>query len=571
MSRAPAPATHFSSLMFRAPLLVAASALWLPLPLAAQAVPTAAEGMPPELEGVQGGTADTVDSALDPAEAGVLTAAVEEEAGDPEAPIAKALVRVSATVQQRSFLQPWQRQAPQRRSGLGVALEGGDILTTAAGVDQASFIELQAASGGGRVPARLVALDPWLNLALLRPEQNAPFLDALRPVELADSLDLGDSLELWQLEPTGQFSKTEGDLVQGNVVPYPGGTGPDFLAGELRMVVQTRPNSLSAPFVVDGRLAGLLMGYDARQQNARMLPVDLIRAFLDDLADGAYAGRSSLSFDWLGTEDPTFREWLKLPADLGGIHLSKLKAEGGAEAVGLREGDVLVAVDGEPVDARGFVATEHWGRVNFTHRLLGQHAAGETVGLTLWREQQLIELEVTLPRLEPWQHLVPLRLDGRGPNYLILGGMMFQELTLPYLAELSGVNESVGLELQRVIEDPDAWRAAGHERVVVLCYSIPTPATFGYEPLSHLVVETAQGRPVRRLQDLADAAGAPAEDNRLELGLRGQPDRIWLDLTLVGQVNAVLVEQGLMPLQHLEAYGPARAPAAARTPSTQAP
>lgn len=327
------------------------------------------------------------------------------------------------------------------------------------------------------------------------------------------------------------------------------------------MVVQTRPNSVSAPFVVGGKLAGLLMGYDGDQQAARMLPVDLIRQFLDDLADGQYHGRSSLSFEWHGTEDSTFREWLKLPEDLGGVYLGELKPEGGAEAAGLRSGDVLVGVAGEPVDARGFVATENWGRVNFTHLLLGEHAAGDKVPVTLWRNQQLMELELTLPRLESWQHLVPMALDNRDPNYLILGGMMFQELTLPYLIELEDKGGSLGLEVMRIIEDPAAWRAEGRERIVLLCYSIPTPATFGYEGLDHRVVVSAGGQPVRSLQDLIQAAAVPRENHRLELGLRGQPDRIWLDQNRVAQVNADLEKQGLVPLQHWQAYGPEPVPA----------
>jgi serine protease Do len=112
------------------------------------------------------------------------------------------------------------------------------------------------------------------------------------------------------------------------------------------------------------------------------------------LSDGVFAGER---WGWLGVRirDLTEQESEDLTKRLGiregyGVLIAQVMEATPAEAAGLREGDLVVAIDGRPiVETRAL------------QRVVGATAAGQDVALVVLREQTRRELKVRVGNMPP--------------------------------------------------------------------------------------------------------------------------------------------------------------------------
>lgn len=120
----------------------------------------------------------------------------------------------------------------------------------------------------------------------------------------------------------------------------------------------------------------------------------------------------------------------------------------------------------------------------------------------------------------------------RAPKFFILGGLVFLELSRPYLQEWGG--DWVKEAPQRLVYY-DAFQSELDQdrgKIVFLASVLPTQETLGYEDLRSLVVSKVNGRQIRSLTDLAEAAKHPLEGfQRIEL--EEDPRLIFLDAAAV--------------------------------------
>jgi len=275
-------------------------------------------------------------------------------APDPSAVLA-SVVRISTTQQAWNQGQPWEKLPPGKRRSLGAIVAPGRVLTTAEMAADTTYIELESPDGKHLAPAKVIAVDFEANLALLglESESDAKFFDGTKPLDMAAPPKLGDTLDIVQVEENGTPLVTPGSLLSVDVVSnfLP---GQFFLTYEVKASMQSAANSFSLPVMHDGKLAGLLTSYDSKDQISDVTATDLVARFVKEAADGDYAGFPSLGISISRTEDANFRAWLKLPEDDGGLYISSVKVGGAAEKAGLKKGDVIVAIDGHPIDRLGY-------------------------------------------------------------------------------------------------------------------------------------------------------------------------------------------------------------------------
>jgi hypothetical protein len=111
--------------------------------------------------------------------------------------------------------------------------------------------------------------------------------------------------------------------------------------------------------------------------------------------------------------------------------------------------------------------------------------------------------------MRPEQDRVPPYVFGRGPDYLVVGGLVFQELTRPYLGAWGDwarrAPPRILVEMDREPEDV----GGEPKRIVLLSSVLPDAANLGYQELRDLIVERVNGRAVARLADLRQAFAAP--------------------------------------------------------------
>lgn len=466
----------------------------------------------------------------------------------------KSVVRITATRQRWNPGQPWEKQAPRKRRSLGAIIEGEQIITTAEMIADATFIELETTDGLKRIAANPIAVDYEANLALLEVEasENGDFFDSLTPLKIASTPPVpGDMLKIIQVEDNGNPITTCGPVQSVDVVSS-FLSSQFFLTYEVKASMQSAASSFTLPVLFEGELAGLLTSYNSKDQLSDVSSTEVLNQFLKDASDGEYQGFPSLGVSTSSTEDTNFREYLQLSDEVGGIYVSKIVKGGSAEKAGLEVGDVITKADSFPIDRLGYFEHERYGRLFWSHLVRGSKATGETTSLEILRDGELQVLEVTLERRSVDEQLVPSYTFGKAPNYLIKGGMVFQELSQPLLESFGEEWQTrAPLDLLNAWQNPSDYEEDA-DRIVFLAGVIATPATVGYEPLRNLIVEEVNGVAIRDMKGLLEAFNNPPADGLHAIAFQGEGILVYLDEVTATAVDSQLMQRGINRLSRAE-------------------
>ena len=454
-----------------------------------------------------------------------------------------ALVKVNATSQGYNPHIPWQKESPGARRGLGVVLAGNRILVTGQMVADATYIELELPESGQKLPAKVVAVDYEANVALLAsaaPAKEQDFFATLKPMQLDTTARIGDSLAIWQTGRVGDLIVTpmriSKVMTQSYVVD-----NASFLVYEATGIVRSEANSFTLPVVKGGRLAGLLLRYDSKNQVATLLPAPIIEHFLKDTADGKYDGFPSLGVELQQTLDEQFRDYLGMKGGMKGAFVSGVSKGATADNIGVKEGDIILSINGHEVDSRGDYQDSRFGALSISHIVRGRAFVGDKIEMKVLRDGAEVVLSGTLLRKQVSDYLVTPYIFDRGPNYVMMGGLLFQELSKPYL-QAFGAEQQNGaiLRLSRIAEHPDDYEKAGRKKLVFLSAVLPTPSVQGYERLGGQVVNQVNGKKINDLNDLAEAFKQP-KDGIHTIELADFPKILHLDAISAERDNLKLI------------------------------
>jgi S1-C subfamily serine protease len=419
-----------------------------------------------------------------------------------------SLVRVNVTGQAYDYFRPWQKRAPFSKRALGAVLSQDRVLVTADLVADQNYVELERAETGDKMAASVEVVDYEANLALLQP-QDKKFLEGLPPLELTTDTLVGDRLAALQLEQTGALVVTDGLVTGVQVTRYPSEVG-QFLTYRVSIPLQYRDNSYTVPLVKNNKLAGLLLRYDPRSQLMDVIPAPIIAHFLKDAAKPKYEGFPTIGFSYFPTRDPQLRKYAGEIGKGGGVYVTGVEPGTAVEQAGLRVGDVIVGIDGFDLDQNGNYIDPVYKKLDFSNLLTARAYSGEKVAFRLQRQGKPMQIEVTLNHRGARDYVISPYSHDEAPRYLILGGLIFQELSRQYLREW-GANWAKDAPQRFVYLDRFQWELypTGHRRVVILSQILPVDGTIGYEEFDYLTVTKVNGREIHSLDDLAAAVREP--------------------------------------------------------------
>ena len=467
-----------------------------------------------------------------------------------------SLLKVNVTYQGYKPHIPWQKDSPGGRRGLGVVIEGNKILVTAQMVADATYIELEQPESGTKLPAKIAAVDYEANVALLVANVNADrtkeYFANLKPMTLDGKSRAGDNLNLWQIGRVGDLIVTQLKLGKVMVASYIV-DGSRFLVYEGQGIIRSEGNSFTLPVVKGGKLAGLLMNYDSKNQVATVLPSPIIEHFLKDVADGKNEGFPTLGVEFQNTMDDQFRDYLGLKQSQGGMFISNVSKGGTADAIGLKKNDILLSINGFKIDARGDYDDPDYGRLSMSHIVRGRAFVGEEVKMTVQRDGKELQLTGKLTRKPVEANLVMPYLFDKQANYLVHGGLVFQELTRPYLSAYGDRGGAPLARLQWIADHPQEYEEHGARRIVFVSAALPTPGTQGYERVAWNIVSEVNGKAIHDLKDLEAAFKTPS-DSLHTIKFESGPHKIFLDAIQAERDNLSLLggRYRIGELKHIE-------------------
>ncbi|MFN7975785.1 MAG: hypothetical protein U0166_26160 [Acidobacteriota bacterium] len=415
---------------------------------------------------------------------------------------ASQVVGLEVTYQEWDQRRPWAKRDPSRRNASAVVLAGPSLLTTAEMVGAATLVKIEKFGRSTQAVAHVAFVDPDVNLALLSVD-DPRFFDGLTPVTLAPATPMAEALRTirWndqQLESAAtRVKRVEVDA---------------SLQGSLEHVfleVQTdlTGGGWSEPVFRGDQLVGLTVSQED-DQRARVIPVEVLSLFCRRARAPEYARFPVLGAEWESNADPALAAFLGQAGEPSGIIIRKVPWGGSACGV-LEPMDVLLAIDGVPIDAEGFYPHPHLGRLLFPHLLVERHAAGDVVPVKVLRAGHVLDLRMTLRAYPSALDLVPQSNNG-GPPYAVVGGLVFRELDVPYLASWGSEWTEKAPAVLRLLHrlDQESQRP-DRRRIVVLSSVLPSPYNVGYQDIADAVVESVNERAVQSIGDLVGAFESP--------------------------------------------------------------
>ena len=461
-----------------------------------------------------------------------------------------SIVRVNVTTQGWDFLRPWGKRQPVTRRAIGAVIAGSRVIVAAELVANFTYLELETAAGGRKVPATVEFVDYEANLALLKTD-DADFLKKIPALELTEATT-GDQLAVWQFENNGRLLVTTGPMTTAEVAPYP--VDGAFLIYRMTVPMQSRDSSFTMPVVKNGKLAGILMSYETQSNNANIIPAPIIRHFLKDAADAKYDGFPRIGYAFSQMRDPALRRYAKVPAEIqGGIYITETLKDSPAAKSGLQKGDVLLGVDEAAVDQDGNFEDPTYGKIPLGHLINAMHYVGDTLTLHILRAGEKQTLKTILTHRDPSTYVSDPYIIDKAPRFYIVGGLILQELSREYLKSFGpewtrrAPEHSIFQDRYQTELFPDNPR-----KIVFLTRVLPTPTTVGYEEISNLRVTKINGVELQSLDDVPKAL-EKAEKGFHKIEFDNDPGTIYLDAAESEKIERMVQMQYRIPtLKRLE-------------------
>jgi S1-C subfamily serine protease len=459
--------------------------------------------------------------------------------------VANSVVKVFSTMRYPDLYKPWTKDSPSDATGTGVVIEGKRILTCAHVVLYASQVQIQANQAGDKISAKVVAIAPGIDLAVLKPDDET-FFDTHPPLSRAKVLpEIRDMVMAYGYPEGGtSLSITKG------IVSRIEFTGYNFPVCGLRIQIDAaiNPGNSGGPAVVGDKMIGLAFSHLGSADNiGYIIPNEEIELFLQDIADGHYDGKPALFDDLQTLENPALREFLKLDKSVEGIVIHK--PDSTDPAYPLKEWDVITKIGDTPVDDQGMIKLGANLRVRFIYLVQKIVKNGE-VPLTVVRAGK--EMQVELP-VSPKHPMVMPDLEGAYPSYFMYGPLVFSTATEQFVSGLLRGDHAprwirwlsaMGSPLVKRIGDKPAF--AGEELVVVPSPFLPHKLAKGYSDPFCQVVKTVNGIPIKNLGHLVKVLrDAKSEFITIEFDNRGGETMVFPRAEMLAATDEILTDNGI--------------------------
>ena len=470
---------------------------------------------------------------------------------DDASSVSGSVIRVSVTSQGYTFHRPWQQRRPTRQNGIGVIVPQGRVLVTAMLVANHRYIELEAADTQRKGRAEVEVVDYEANLALLKPVDDA-FLAGRAPLQICQPLESGQLLNILQVKPDGDVVPSEARITSIELSAY--SQDNYFLTYRLNGSLQYGFNNLTLPATRGNRLAGLVLRYNPGGQTIDVISTSVIQHFLKDAQDGRYLGFPRAGFHYGPTMDPQLRRYIDLKEEQSGIYVQKVIKGGPADRAGLQAGDVIAKVGDFPISNTGQYGHPLYGKTSLIHLIRTTYYVGQSIPVEVYRNGRILNLAITADHRRPDQYLIPPYIIDKPPDYLIVGGLVFQELSVSYLLEYGkdwAAQAPIDLVYyQQNQEYLDREQRDRREKIVMISSVIPTPFSIGYENLNDLVVLRVNNRLIGKLADVRVALKKPVEGFH-KIEVEQDPGLLFLDPGQIDTIHRIIQERYRIPIPPL--------------------
>eukprot|EP00977_Amphora_coffeiformis_P025424 scaffold19753_cov231-Amphora_coffeaeformis.AAC.2 len=436
------------------------------------------------------------------------TASFDGEVDEEEEQLSRVLdsiLKIHCTHSEPDYLIPWQKQhqSPSTSSGFVIEIPGVGkrVMTNAHSVEYGTMIQVQRRGGERKYQATVEVIANECDLAILNVDDSssADFWDGLHALEFGPLPALQEEVEVLGY-PTGgdSLSITSGVVSRIEMQEY-SQASTHLLAIQIDAAINA--GNSGGPVVNDDRqvIGVAFQGLVGAENIGYVVPVTVVLHILQGLQrDGKYTGFCSLGVITNSLENTGFRKSLgMLEDDLSGLLVQETSPLSHAKGI-FQPNDVICQVDGIPVGNDGKIPFRRGERVSLACYIQTKFV-GDTVKVTVWRNRQQVVLDVPLGISS---RLVPAHFDNRPPPYMIVGGLVFTPLSVPYLFASNAWDEYVSDNVSYLLGKWHSSKQEENDEVVVLSHVLAHQENLGFDTLGDLHLEKCNGEKVRSLNHL---------------------------------------------------------------------
>src|SRR6266853_2365377 len=421
----------------------------------------------------------------------------------PNGPIQKSLVRITATEVAPDYRAPWNAGMFGRGIGAGFVIEGNRIMTNAHVVSNSRYLTVERDDDPNKYPAKVLFVAHDCDLALITVD-SPNFYKNMVPLKFGGIPELESTVSAYGYPIGGErMSVTTGIVSRIDFQLYTHSSIDQHLA--IQISAQINPGNSGGPVMLNGKVVGVaFQGYsgDIAQGVAYMVPTPVIRRFLTDIKDGHYDKYVDLGLTYTKLQNPSQRRYLGLPDDGRGVIVDTVIEAGPAGKV-LKQGDVLLSIDDHAIASDAFVELE--GERVEMPEVVERKFKGNKVMFEILLDKKPMKLTIDLDTVWPYQ-MQAHHYDTR-PRYVVYDGLIFQPLSLDLLDAYQTSDPRVRHYFDYFILEQIYLQ---HPDVILLTNILPDPTNTYLAPYRASIVDEVNGKKIGTLNDLAQAfAEAP--------------------------------------------------------------
>lgn len=455
-----------------------------------------------------------------------------------------SVLRIEAATQTPDYETPWNAGGFSGGIGTGFIIGKNRILTNAHVVSDARRLLVTSHGKSRKYPARVEFIAHDCDLALLSLEDFSDF-ESFPCFTFGDVPKLESQVRVIGYPVGGdRLSVTRGVVSRIDFQEYSHSRADSHLIVQIDAAIN--PGNSGGPVLQGDQVVGVaFQGLRSADNTGYIIPTPVIRRFIKDVEDGSYDKYAELGVATFELHNPAMRQALGLKEH--GLGILVLSVSPGSSADGrLKPGDILVGMDGKPVDNAGMVEID--GESMNVAEIVERKFAGDSVHADVIRDGKPLQVEITLKPL-PAASMYAIQYETR-PRYLVFAGLVFQPLDTNLLATIKPSN----LTARRMYGD---YVSKGlfekHPDIVMLTRVESDPVTSQLDEFSGLVVKSINGEEVKDLRHAHQLLHPKTPPEFYVIELHGAPRPIVIPAAEVDAANRRVAERyGIRNLSRLD-------------------
>lgn len=418
--------------------------------------------------------------------------------------VGDSLVRISATSQDANYRTPWSGGEIVGGVGAGFIISGKRIMTNAHVISNARFLTVSKEGDPKPYPARVLHVAHDCDLALLTVD-DPNFFKGTNALDFGGIPAIESTVSVYGYPIGGdRLSVTRGVVSRIDFQPYSHSGVDSHLTIQIDAAIN--PGNSGGPVLQDGKVVGVaFQGYSGAvaQNVGYMIPTPVIRRFLKDVEDGHYDRYMDLTISYHPLHNPAMRRALGLPDNDSGVYVGSVYA-GGTSDGHLKQGDVLLTIDGLPIASDGTVLMD--GSPVEMAEVVERKFKGDTVNFDVLRDGQ--QMKVAVPLDHPWPFSLQSNAYDVKPRYVVFGGLVFQPVDADFMAEHNPDDLRLRYYFDHFIAE-NLYK--DHPELVALSSVLSDPVNAYASDFRYDLVDSINGKKIRKLDDVAAAFAEPAD------------------------------------------------------------